>query len=161
MKLNPTQCQSTPTLESNNMSTSDKWSARPLMPSSKHSICLSSSSRKPRHPHSGYPPRPRRTKISVWRKPTSISQNTRSGTSTNPETCIGSRRNIHNIHEEQYHYPIQRHPLHYHPIYDFHIWGNISNPTDWPQTEEKSMQYDPQTPIDTVFDQVKDLLEYR
>ena len=23
------------------------------------------------------------------------------------------------------------------------------------------MQYDPQTPIDTVFDQVKDLLEYR
>ena len=87
----------------------------------KNSIFSSSASRKPQHPYSGYPSRPRRTETPIQRKHTSLLQNKRSGISAHTTTRVGRRSKIHHSHEKQDHWPIHRHPLHDHPLFDCHV----------------------------------------
>ena len=103
----------------------------------KKLLLSSSTSTKTCHNHSDYPPRSRRTKISVRKKSTGISRNMRSGTGANPENCISSKSKIHHGHAEQENWPIYRNPLQYNPISDCNIWENISQPYDLPQTKHK------------------------
>ena len=64
-------------------------------------------------------------------------QDKRIGTSDHPENRLGCRRKIFHSHEEQDHWPIHRHPLNAHPVFDFHVRENLSKPTAWPRTEHQ------------------------
>ena len=76
----------------------------------------------------------------------SLPRNKRSGISAHPKTRIGRRSKIHQSHEKQEHWPINRHPLHDHPVFDCYIRENLSNKTDWPTTEHQVNTVSPTDP---------------
>ena len=100
-----------------------------LCPPHQQSLCSIIPYRKPQHPYSSYTSLPRRSETPIRIKHMSLPKNKRSAIIAHATFRIGHRRKIHHSHEDQYHWPIHRHPLQYNPGFWLLRTVNISKTT--------------------------------